>query len=112
MAAQKEWGIVVGGPAPSIAFKDAVNVYRDACASAGTTPSVGFIKAIYLHEDEATAHAEAREAAVNFVRYNVAPQLTIMPTNDAGTGTPDRCRLQVLHHGLHAEHRQDGVTMN
>ena len=29
MAAQKEWGIVVGGPAPSIAFKEAVNVYRD-----------------------------------------------------------------------------------
>ena len=83
MAAQKEWGIVVGGPAPSIAFKDAVNVYRDACAEAGTIPSVGFIKAIYLHEDEATAHAEAREAVVNFVRYNVAPQLTIMPTNDA-----------------------------
>ena len=83
MAAQKEWGIVVGGPAPSAAFKDAVNVYRDACAAAGTTPSVGFIKAIYLHEDEASAHAEAREAVVNFVRYNVAPQLTIMPTNDA-----------------------------
>ena len=49
-------------PAPSAAFKDAVNVYRDACTAAGTTPSVGFIKAIYLHEDEATAHAEAREA--------------------------------------------------
>ena len=44
---------------------------------------MGFIKAIYLHEDEASAHAQAREAVVNFVRYNVAPQLTIMPANDA-----------------------------
>ena len=83
MAAQKEWGIVVGGPAPGAAFREPVNVYRNACAEAGTTPSVGFIKAIFLHEDEATAHAEARQAAVNFVRYNVSPYLTIQPENDA-----------------------------
>ncbi len=82
MAAQKEWGVVVGGPAPNVAFKKAVDVYREACADASTRPSVGFIKAIYLHEDEAAAHAEVRQAAVDFVRYNVAPQMTIFPSND------------------------------
>ena len=83
LAAQKGWGVVVGGPAPSAAFKDAVDVYRDACAEAGTTPQVGFIKAIYLDEDEKTAHEEAREAAVNFVQFNVLPHSTILPSNDA-----------------------------
>lgn len=83
MAAEKDWGVVVGGPAPNAAFKDAVDVYLNACAAAGNAPYVGFIKAIYIDEDEARAHEEAREAAVNFVRYNVIPHTTIAPTTDA-----------------------------
>jgi alkanesulfonate monooxygenase SsuD/methylene tetrahydromethanopterin reductase-like flavin-dependent oxidoreductase (luciferase family) len=83
MAAQKEWGIVVGGPAPSFVFNEPVKVYRDACANAGTSPYVGFIKALYIHEDSATAHKEARESVEKFVRYNVSPQLTIFPKTDA-----------------------------
>lgn len=82
-AAQKEWGIVVGGPAPNAAFTDAVRVYREACEAAGTTPSVGFIKGIFLHEDEARAHEEARESVVNFIQYNVSPHQTIRPSTDA-----------------------------
>ena len=50
---------------------------------------MGFIKAIYLHEDEATAHAEAREAAVNFVRYKCRA-----PVDDhAGQNDAERERL-------------------
>lgn len=83
MAAQKEWGIVVGGPAPSFVFNEPVQIYRDACAEAGTKPYVGFIKAIYLDEDSNKAHDLARDSVEKFVRYNVSPHLPIMPKNDA-----------------------------
>ncbi len=83
MAAQKEWGIVVGGPVPSIAFKEPVNIYKDACAEAGTSPYVGFIKAIYVDDEYDTAVNEAQEAVEKFIQFNVGPQKVIAPQNDA-----------------------------
>jgi alkanesulfonate monooxygenase SsuD/methylene tetrahydromethanopterin reductase-like flavin-dependent oxidoreductase (luciferase family) len=83
MAAEKEWGIVVGGPVPSFAFKEPVQTYQDACAKAGTKPYVGFIKAVYIDDDHDTAVKQAQEAVENFIQFNVGPQKVIAPKTDA-----------------------------
>ncbi|NKB37711.1 MAG: LLM class flavin-dependent oxidoreductase [Gammaproteobacteria bacterium] len=82
-AAQKEWGIVVGGPVPSGAFIEPVKIYRDACTEARTTPSVGYIKAIYLDEDEDKAHREAQASVEKFIKFNAQPNHDSFPKNDA-----------------------------
>lgn len=72
-AAENGWGVCVGGPAPNFVFAEPVRIYIDACKTAGTTPQLGWIKAIYLDEDEATALREAEQAVRNFVDFNVSP---------------------------------------
>ena len=76
-AAQSGWGVCVGGPAPSAVFLEPARFYLDACEKAGTDPSLGYIKAIYLDEDEATAVREAEDAVRNFVDFNVAPMASL-----------------------------------
>ena len=72
-AAESEWGVTVGGPAPSVVFKEPADYYLNACKEAGTTPCLGYVKAIYLDEDEDTAHREAEQAVRSFVDFNVSP---------------------------------------
>jgi alkanesulfonate monooxygenase SsuD/methylene tetrahydromethanopterin reductase-like flavin-dependent oxidoreductase (luciferase family) len=72
-AAERGWGVCVGGPAPNFVFAEPARVYLDACKTAGTTPSLGWVKAIYLDEDETTALREAEQAVRNFVDFNVSP---------------------------------------
>jgi alkanesulfonate monooxygenase SsuD/methylene tetrahydromethanopterin reductase-like flavin-dependent oxidoreductase (luciferase family) len=72
-AAKNGWGVSVGGPAPSFVFKEAADFYLDACAKAGTKPTLGYIKAIYIDEDESRARAEAESAVRNFVDFNISP---------------------------------------
>jgi alkanesulfonate monooxygenase SsuD/methylene tetrahydromethanopterin reductase-like flavin-dependent oxidoreductase (luciferase family) len=54
-------------------FAEPARFYLDACKAVGTTPSLGWVKAIYLDEDEATALREAEQAVRNFVDFNVSP---------------------------------------
>lgn len=72
-AGQRGWKIVIGGPAPTSLFVEPYNVYKDSCRSAGTTPYVGYVKAIYLADDEKTALREAETAAMRFIEYNTSP---------------------------------------
>lgn len=72
-AAEQGFHICVGGPVPSAVFFEPMKIYRDACAEFGSRPYVGFIKPMFLHEDEAQAHAEARQAVQNFLRWNFSP---------------------------------------
>ncbi|MGE0680250.1 MAG: LLM class flavin-dependent oxidoreductase [Candidatus Binatia bacterium] len=72
-AAESGWGVCVGGPAPNFVFAEPARVYLDACKIAGTMPQLGWIKAIYLDEDEATARREAERPVRNFVDFNVSP---------------------------------------
>ncbi|MCW3016263.1 MAG: luciferase family protein [Solirubrobacterales bacterium] len=72
-AADNGYGVVLGGPAPTAVFLEPAELYRKLCHEAGTTPYLGWSKAIYLDEDEDRAHEEAREAVLNFVRWNVSP---------------------------------------
>lgn len=82
-AAQSGWGVCVGGPAPSFVFKDAADFYLDACNKAGTEPSLGYIKAIYLDEDESRAVADAESAVRNFVDFNVSPMDSLARSSEA-----------------------------
>lgn len=72
-AADSGWGVTVGGPAPSFVFREPAEFYLNACTQAGTTPCLGYVKAIYLDEDEATAHREAEPAVRSFIDCNVSP---------------------------------------
>ncbi len=83
MAAERGWGVCVGGPAPTFVFREPAQVYQNACREAGTTPSLGWIKAIYLDEDEATALREAEQAILNFIEFNVSPMDTLARNTEA-----------------------------
>lgn len=76
-AAERGWGIVCGGPAPYEVFEGPINIYLDACKKHQTTPDLGYVRAVFLAEDEETAHREARDAILNFFEFNVRPHDTI-----------------------------------
>ena len=79
-AAEKSYGVVLGGPAPTEVFREPAKLYRQLCEEAGTDPYLGWIKAIYLDEDEDRAMEEGREAALNFIAYNVSPLQSLART--------------------------------
>jgi alkanesulfonate monooxygenase SsuD/methylene tetrahydromethanopterin reductase-like flavin-dependent oxidoreductase (luciferase family) len=72
-AAERGYSIALGGPAPTSVFREPAKLYRELCEQAGTTPYLSWIKAIYLDEDEDRAMEEARDAVLNFIKYNVSP---------------------------------------
>ncbi|MDB5697589.1 MAG: hypothetical protein JWN69_393 [Alphaproteobacteria bacterium] len=76
-AAERGWGIVCGGPAPYEVFEKAIEAYRNACRIHQTTPDLGYIRAVFLADDENTAHREAREAILNFYEFNIRPHDTL-----------------------------------
>ncbi len=82
-AAENGWGVCVGGPAPSVVFAEPARTYLNACQAAGTPPSLGWIKALYLDEDEATARREAEPVVKNFVDFNVSPMDSLARTTAA-----------------------------
>jgi alkanesulfonate monooxygenase SsuD/methylene tetrahydromethanopterin reductase-like flavin-dependent oxidoreductase (luciferase family) len=76
-AADNGYGVVLGGPAPTAVFREPAKLYRQLCAQAGTAPYLGWIKPIYLDEDEDTALEEAREATLDYIKFNVSPMHTL-----------------------------------
>ncbi len=82
-AAENSWGVCVGGPAPNFVFAEPARVYREACRAAGTMPTLGWIKAIYLDEDETTAQREAEQPVRNFVDFNILPMDSLARNTDA-----------------------------
>lgn len=88
------WGICLGGPAPNIAFVEAIAQYHAAVAEAGTPSNFGYAKAVYLDEDNDKALEEGREPLTNFIHFNVSPMDSLAHTTpeekqvliDAGYG--------------------------
>lgn len=76
-AAEKGWGISVGGPAPYAVFKGPMAEYRDGCAKAGTTPVISYIQPMHIDEDENRAQAKARAAAEYFYHKVALPILSV-----------------------------------
>jgi alkanesulfonate monooxygenase SsuD/methylene tetrahydromethanopterin reductase-like flavin-dependent oxidoreductase (luciferase family) len=72
-AAENGYALVLGGFVPAAAMREPVRLYRELCATAGTEPFLGWIKTIYLDEDEGRAHEEAREHVMRFIEYNLSP---------------------------------------
>ena len=83
LAAKREWGVCIGGPAPTAVFREPAKLYRQACADAGTPPYLGWVKAIYLADDEATALREAEAPVRNFIDFNVSPTDSLARTTPA-----------------------------
>jgi len=96
-AAQSGYGVVLGGPAPTEVFREPAKLYRQLCADAGTQPYLGWIKAIYLDEDEDRAMEEARQAVLNFIAYNVSPLESL-----ARTSPEEKQRLIDAGYGFYA----------
>ena len=92
LAAEKGWNICCGGPAPLEVFTPAIDIYRETCAEVGTNPYVAYVRAVFLADDEATAHQEAKQAIMNFYEFNVRPHDSLrdgrrnQEMNDAGYG--------------------------
>jgi alkanesulfonate monooxygenase SsuD/methylene tetrahydromethanopterin reductase-like flavin-dependent oxidoreductase (luciferase family) len=82
IAAERGWGICLGGPAPTVVFREPAHLYRSLCEEAGTEPNLGWIKAIYLDEDEDRAMEEGREPLLNFISFNVDPMDSLPRTTD------------------------------
>lgn len=76
-AAEKGWNICCGGPAPLEVFTPAIAIYRETCAQVGTDPYVAYVRGVFLADDEATAHKEAKQAIMNFYEFNVRPHDSI-----------------------------------
>ena len=72
-AGERGWSVVLGAPTPDDIFIEPHNIYQEACARAGTTPHVSFLKALYLDEDQQRAERDAEEYAMRFIEYNVSP---------------------------------------
>lgn len=102
IAARNGWRICSGGPAPIDVFAEGFGTYRQACAEFGTEPHVGYVRAVFLADDENTAHREAREAILNFYAYNVRPHDSLLdpalqePMQQAGYGFYASDALQAM----------------
>ncbi len=73
LAAQREWGVCIGGPAPTAVFREPARLYRQACQQAGKPSCLGWVKALYIAEDDQTALHEAEQPVRNFIDFNVSP---------------------------------------
>ena len=72
-AVRNGWGVALGGPAPNIAFEEAIRKYHEACEGIGVPSNFAYIKACHLDEDNDRAIEEGEEVLTNFVHFNVAP---------------------------------------
>jgi alkanesulfonate monooxygenase SsuD/methylene tetrahydromethanopterin reductase-like flavin-dependent oxidoreductase (luciferase family) len=80
-AVRNGWGVALGGPAPNIAFEEAIQAYHDACKAFDVASNFAYIKAIYLDEDGDKARDEGREPLTNFIHFNVSPMDTLPRTS-------------------------------
>jgi alkanesulfonate monooxygenase SsuD/methylene tetrahydromethanopterin reductase-like flavin-dependent oxidoreductase (luciferase family) len=97
-AAENGYACMLGGPAPTSVFREPAKLYRQLCEEAGTRPYLGWIKAIWLDEDEERAHRDARQPVLDFISYNVSPMHTLPRT------TPEeKDRLRNAGYGFYAE---------
>lgn len=95
-AGRRGWGIVCGGPAPYDVFAEGIAMYRDTCLAEGSTPDFGFVRAVFLAEDENVAHREARDAILNFYEFNIRP-------HDSLRGNPELAeRLKASGYAFYA----------
>jgi alkanesulfonate monooxygenase SsuD/methylene tetrahydromethanopterin reductase-like flavin-dependent oxidoreductase (luciferase family) len=72
-AVENGWGIALGGPAPNVAFEEAIAQYHAACEAAGKPSNFAYIKAVNLDEDHDRAVEEGRVPLKGFIDFNVSP---------------------------------------
>ena len=72
----------------------------------GHAADFGYIKAVYLDEDDDSAIEEGREPCSNFIHFNVSPMDSLPRTTPEEKQTPDRRRLRVLRRRRLPEHRK------
>ena len=94
-AAKKGWRISVGGPAPYAMFAEPMQIYRDACAEAGTKPVVSYIMPVHIADTEDAAIEQAKIGAPYFYNQIAKPILTLPQERD-------RERLLAAGYGFYA----------
>ncbi len=95
VAAERGWGISVGGPAPYPIFAKPMAEYRQACAKFGTKPVVSYIQPVHIAPTEDEAHAQARLAGPYFYHQIAKPILSLDQKGD-------RDRLLASGYGFYA----------
>ena len=101
-AAERGWGISVGGPAPYPIFVNAMKEYRDACAKAGHKPIVSWIQPVHIAPTEEEAQQQARTAAPYFYHQIAKPILSV-------DQVADRDRLLAAGYGFYASNAMNSM---
>ena len=94
LAAENGWGVAVPPLLPYSVLEQQLDVYRDSCAKAGTTPDIVWIHACHIDEDRDTALREGEQWVPQFIQGNCSP-LTEWPK-------PPTEGLQAAGYGFYA----------
>ncbi len=73
MAGERGWGIFVPPLLPYKVLEAPIKIYKDACAAAGHTPNIVYIRPVYLDVDEKQIRKEVETELLNFLAFNASP---------------------------------------
>ena len=105
-AVRNGWGVALGGPAPNIAFEEAIGKYHEACEALGAGLELrATSRPCYLDEDNDRAIEEGREPLTNFIHFNVSPMDSLDRTPEGKQQLIDAA-LRVLRRRRLPEHAQ------
>lgn len=73
MAGERNWGISVPPLLPWDLLEGQLNIYKEACAKAGNTPDILYLRPVYLGDNEKQIRHEIEEHVLNFLKFNASP---------------------------------------
>jgi alkanesulfonate monooxygenase SsuD/methylene tetrahydromethanopterin reductase-like flavin-dependent oxidoreductase (luciferase family) len=80
-----------------------LDIYKEACAKAGNSPDILYLRPVYLGDDEAQIRREAEEAVHNFLKFNASPIFSKPPL-------PPKEELIAKGYGFYASGALEGLT--
>ena len=103
MAGERNWGICVPPLLPWVALEGPLNIYKEACAKAGNTPDILYLRPVYLGDDEKQIRREVEQAVHNFLKFNASP-ISQKPS------LPPKEELIEKGYGFYASGALEGLT--
>ena len=103
MAGERDWGICVPPLLPWDLLEGPLDIYKEACAKAGNTPDILYLRPVYLGDDEKQIRREVEEAVHNFLKFNASPIFSKPPL-------PPKEELIAKGYGFYASGALEGLT--
>jgi alkanesulfonate monooxygenase SsuD/methylene tetrahydromethanopterin reductase-like flavin-dependent oxidoreductase (luciferase family) len=73
MAGRLGWGMFLPPLLPFQAMEPCIEAYLKAARNAGRTPNIVYIRPVYLGDDPEQIEHEAKDALLNFLKFNASP---------------------------------------